>query len=122
MAGKKTVVFGASPDPARYSYLAARMLREYGHDVVLLGHRTGMIDGQSIITEWPESIPGLDTVTMYMNATRQRQFEDYLLGLRPGRIIFNPGAENPSFAARAEKQGIETTDACTLVLLRTYQY
>lgn len=122
MPGKKTVVFGASPDPARYSYLAAQMLREYGHEVIPLGHRKGMIDGRSVITEWPESVPGLDTVTMYMNAMRQQQFEDYLLALRPKRIIFNPGAENPSLAAKAEKLGIETTEACTLVLLRTNQY
>jgi len=122
MAGKKTVVLGASPNPARYSYLATRMLLEYGHEVVALGHKPGRIDGQEILEEWPGSIPGLDTITMYMNATRQHQFEDYLLSLQPKRIIFNPGAENPSLATKARAQGIQTMDACTLVLLRTGQY
>ena len=34
---KKTVVFGASPNPSRYSYLAVNRLLAHGHDVIPIG-------------------------------------------------------------------------------------
>jgi hypothetical protein len=42
--------------------------------------------------------------------------------LKPARVIFNPGTENQEFAQQLEAQGIETIEACTLVMLRTGQY
>ena len=59
---------------------------------------------------------------MYLNAHNQGPWERTVLDLSPARIIFNPGAENPVFAAKAAQRGIEVVDACTLVLLGTGQY
>lgn len=99
------------------------MLAEYDHETVLLGIKKGDIDGNQIlnIRERP-LITDVDTITLYIGPQRQPEWYDYLLGLKPKRIIFNPGTENAEFEALAEKQGIEALEACTLVLLRSRQF
>ena len=64
----------------------------------------------------------VDTVTLYLNAQNQKQYYDYILGLHPKRIIFNPGAENEELEKLAKEQGIKPMEACTLVMLSTGQY
>ena len=64
----------------------------------------------------------LDTVTMYLNPENQKSYYDYIITQHPRRVIFNPGAENPEFEKKLNEKGIETLDACTLVLLSTGQY
>ena len=120
---KKTVIVGASPNPARYAYLAANMLREYDHEIVPLGIRKGSAGGVPIldIRERP-AIADVDTVTLYIGIQHQPPLYDYILGLKPKRIIFNPGTENEEFEKMAEEQGIEAEEACTLVLLRSHQF
>ena len=121
MTSKKTVVLGASPNPGRYSFIATKMLSDYDHEVLPLGRRKGQIAGREIITDWLE-VADAHTVTLYMNAGRQRPHYDYILGLNPERIIFNPGAENAELEQLAAESGIEALNACTLVMLRTGQY
>ncbi|MEM9548600.1 MAG: CoA-binding protein [Bacteroidota bacterium] len=121
MEVNKTLVFGASKNPARYSNIAMRMLKEYNHPIVAIGGRDDEFDGTKIITGHPD-LEGIDTITMYMGEGRQAEHEDYLLSLQPRRIIFNPGAENRALFMKAQSQGIEAIEACTLVLLRTGQY
>lgn len=118
---KKTVVLGASANPSRYSHLAVHKLKQYGHDVVAVGLRDGAIDGVVIQHGMP-TVTDVDTVTMYMNETRQKEFYDYIIDMKPKRIIFNPGAENEELTALAKKNGIEPLEACTLVMLSTGQY
>lgn len=120
---KKTVLVGAGPNPSRYAYLAANMLEEYKHDTVLLGIKKGDINGNQIldIREKPE-IKDVDTITLYIGPQRQTDWIDYLLSLKPKRIIFNPGTENDAFQSLAEEQDIEVLEACTLVMLRSRQY
>jgi len=65
---------------------------------------------------------GVDTVTLYLNPTHQKQYYDYIVSLKPRRIIFNPGAENDELSDLAIKNGIKPIEACTLVLLSTNQY
>ena len=60
--------------------------------------------------------------TPYIGPQHQEEWYDYLIGLKPKRIIFNPGTENPAFEKKANEAGIETEEACTLVLLRTHQF
>jgi predicted CoA-binding protein len=118
---KLTVVIGASPNPDRYSFLAVNKLRAYNHPVVAIGKRAGDINGTPVIAEHP-ALDNVDTITLYMNPTRQQEYYDYILSLNPKRIIFNPGTENPELAAMAQQQGIKTMEACTLVMLGTGQY
>jgi len=123
MALKKTALVGASPNQSRYAYLAATMLAEYKHDTVLLGIHKGEIDGNKIlnIREKP-AIENVDTITLYIGPQRQPEWYEYLLSLKPKRIIFNPGTENEEFESLARRQGVEVLEACTLVMLRSRQY
>jgi predicted CoA-binding protein len=113
---KKTLVLGASPNPSRYAYTAVRRLKANGHEVIPLGIRDGEIDGIKILNGQPD-LQDVHTVTVYLNPVRQAEYYGYLLNLRPKRIIFNPGAENPELMQLAKKEGIEVQTACTLVLL-----
>jgi uncharacterized protein len=120
---KKTVLVGATPNQSRYAHLAARMLAEYKHDTVLLGIQKGEIEGNKIlnIREKP-TLTDIDTITLYIGPHRQPEWYDYLLSLKPKRIIFNPGTENEEFEDRARQHGVEVLHACTLVMLRSRQY
>jgi predicted CoA-binding protein len=118
---KKTLVLGASQNPARYSYLAVHRLRAHQHPVVAIGKRDGKVADVNIIKEHPP-MNDIDTITVYMNQNNQKQYYDYILSLHPKRIIFNPGAENDELAEMAAQQGIQPMEACTLVLLSTGQY
>lgn len=120
---KKTVIIGATTNPGRYAYLAARMLTEYDHEIVPVGIKDGAVFGKDILDIYtrPE-IEDVDTVTLYIGPQRQPEHIDYILGLKPKRIIFNPGTENDEFIRRAEKDGIEALEACTLVMLRSRQF
>ena len=118
---KKTVVIGASVNPERYSNMAVRRLKKYGHDVIAIGLKEGEIDGVKIQTGHPD-IPGVDTITIYVNEKNQPDLGDYILSLKPKRVIFNPGAENEKLEKRFSETGIEIEEACTLTLLSTGQY
>lgn len=116
-------VLGASPKPERYSNKAIRMLREYGHAVLPVNPAQKEIEGLRVIA----SVEGLaegtvDTVTMYVSPQHSDPLLPGLLRLKPKRVIFNPGAENPRLEQALEQAGIKVEEACTLVLLRTGQY
>ena len=118
---KKTVVLGASDNPARYSFEAVSRLRKYGHEVVAVGRKAAEVAGVPIVSE-PPAEENVDTVTLYLNPKAQEDYYDYILSLHPKRIIFNPGTENDALVELAEQNGIEPVEACTLVMLSTGQY
>jgi uncharacterized protein len=118
---KKTLVLGASENPERYSNMAIMRLRGKGHPVVAIGHRPARTGDVDIETE-KKPFTDVDTVTLYLNPIRQKEYYDYILSLRPNRIIFNPGAENPELSALASANGIQPLAACTLVMLSTGAY
>lgn len=120
-AKKKTVVLGASPNPGRYSYLAVEKLDKHQHPMVAIGREAGKV-GDINITNETQPLADIDTVTLYLSPKNQPQYYDYILSLKPKRIIFNPGAENDELAALAESKGIQPVEACTLVMLSTGQY
>ncbi len=122
MASKKTVILGASTRPWRYAYLAANKLREYAHEIVLIGNKNGIVAGEDIVIG-QSPIEDVDTVTVYLRPSYQKEYYSYILQeLQPKRIVFNPGSENPELREMAEAQGIEVLEACTLVMLSTEQY
>ena len=118
---KKTLVIGASENPSRYSYLALQRLQSHQHPVLAIGKRKGFVGNVAIETE-KKDWKGVDTVTLYLNPTHQKEYYDYIMSLKPKRIIFNPGAENDELAKMASNEGIKTLEACTLVLLATGQF
>ncbi|HSD13313.1 MAG TPA: CoA-binding protein [Flavobacterium sp.] len=117
----KTLVIGASVHPERYSFLAVNSLLEHGHEVVAIGGHKDTIGDVKIETE---KLPfeNVHTVTMYLNPTHQKEYYDYVISLKPQRVIFNPGAENEAFFDLLEKEHIPFESACTLVLLATNQF
>jgi uncharacterized protein len=118
---KRTLVLGATTNPERVANTATLRLRSHGHEVALVGIREGEIDGVPILIGRPK-LADIDTVTLYLGAERQKEYYDYVLDLSPKRIIFNPGTENPELEALAQAAGIQTEEACTLVLLSIGQY
>jgi predicted CoA-binding protein len=117
----KTLVIGASEKPERYANMAVKLLREYKHEVLAIGLQEGAIDDVPIQTGQP-AFEDVDTVTLYVGPQRQDPFFDYLIGLKPRRVIFNPGTENPVLQEKLSHNGIEPIEACTLVMLRTGQW
>lgn len=118
---KKTLVLGASDNPSRYSYLAIQRLKMHGHPVEAIGKRHAWAGDVEIGTE-KKHFENIDTVTLYLNPLHQQLYYDYILSLKPHRIIFNPGAENEELYDLAKKNNILPMEACTLVLLSTGQY
>ncbi|RMA58481.1 CoA-binding protein [Ulvibacter antarcticus] len=118
---KKTLVIGASLNPGRYSNLAIVNLVNNKQDVVAIGLKKGIVAGVEIETE-NVHFTDIDTVTLYLNPSRQQAFYDYIISLKPKRVIFNPGTENPELFTLLTKNNIAFESACTLVLLSTNQY
>lgn len=116
-----TLVIGASEKPERYAHQAVRELVAQGEAVRALGVREGAIGEVPIETGRPV-IPDVDTVTLYIGPERQADLIDYIIELKPRRVIFNPGTENPGTEQRLRLAGIQPVEACTLVMLRTGQW
>lgn len=114
-------MLGASLKEERYSNRAAHQLNAKGHEFILVGRSEGEVAGADILDEIPQDIP-IDTVTIYLGADHQKDYYDELLALKPRRVIFNPGAENPEFEKLLKDHDIEPIRACTLVMLSTNQY
>ena len=117
----KTLVFGASLKPHRYSNLAMRRLVDNNIETVAFGPLEGRVDEVEIMDSL-DGFEGIDTITLYLNPQRQKEYYQKIIDLKPKRVIFNPGTENPEFYPILEEAGIEVEVACTLVLLATGQY
>jgi predicted CoA-binding protein len=117
----KTLVLGATPNPARYAYQAVRSLLRHGHEVVPVGRKQGQVEGLTILNTAPE-LDDIHTITLYLNPDNQKSYYDYILRIKPKRIIFNPGTENPELRNLAMEHGIATEEACTLVMLSIGNY
>lgn len=120
---KKTVILGASTNPMRYAYTAAEMFAARKIPFVPVGIKKGNIFGQEILDlrEKPV-VADVHTVTLYLGPQNQKEWYDYILSLKPKRIIFNPGTENQELFDLAKANNIEACRACNLVLLSTGQF
>lgn len=119
---KKTVVVGATDNPARFAYRAVHKLQQHGHEVVPIGIRKGEVAGIKIKNDLKEAEEQVDTVTLYVGPQNQPYWYDYILSLKPKRIIFNPGTENDELERMAAENNIEALHHCTLVMLATGSY
>ncbi|HOP05818.1 MAG TPA: CoA-binding protein [candidate division Zixibacteria bacterium] len=120
--GSTVAVLGASPNEERYSFKAVQMLKEYGHKPLPVHPSGHVVDGIVSLKSLDDIHQDIDTLTVYVNAKVSGSAGESILRLKPRRVIFNPGAENPELAAELNKAGIETIQACTLVMLRTEQF
>ena len=90
----------------------------HNHEVKAFGSKAGEVNGVKIDTVLMPYLD-IDTVTLYLNPQRQKPYYDYIIGLQPNRVIFNPGTENPEFYNLLKQNNIDFEVACTLVLLGT---
>ena len=118
---KRTLIIGASDNPERYAYQAAVMLQSYQHEIILLGKRNGEVRGIKIITGRP-LLTDVNTVTLYINPSHQKDWYKYILDMKPSRVIFNPGTENAELEHLLRENNINTETACTLVMLSVGNY
>ncbi|MCG9793944.1 CoA-binding protein [Flavobacterium algicola] len=121
MRNKKTLILGASTKLDRASNKAITNLVSKGHSVLAIGQNGGEVSGIKIYTK---AIPlkNIDTISLYLNPARQRDYYNYIVEASPKRVIFNPGTENPELYQLLELNNIKSEVACTLVLLATNQY
>ena len=124
MNGKseRVVILGASERKERYAYKAFATLRKYGHEVVPVHPALRTIEGIEAQPDL-ESVTGeIDTVTLYVNPSISASLTSSLIALKPRRVIFNPGTESDSLREKLANAGIDSEEACTLVLLETGQF
>ncbi len=117
----KTLVIGASPKPSRYAYKAVKQLRANDIEVVAIGKRETTIEDVEVVKEKPQ-FDDVHTVTLYLGAKNQEEYLNYIISLKPKRIIFNPGTYNSKLKEMAEHEGIETLEDCTLIMLSSGDY
>jgi hypothetical protein len=117
----KTVVLGASPNPVRFSHKAVKSLLRNNKEVIAVGFRKGQIVEEEILVGQPE-IENVHTVSIYIGSSRQADYYDYIISLKPKRVIFNPGTVNPEFMGRLKREGIEPISACMLVMLNEGEF
>lgn len=118
----KTLILGASSNPDRYSYKAMSMLTTSGYEVVLVHPTLKTINDIPVQNALCQVTHDIDTITVYVSPSISDQLESDIIAIKPRRVIFNPGAENPRLGRALRAAGIKTVDACTLVLLQTRQY
>lgn len=120
--GTKAAVLGASPKEDRYSFKAVHMLKEHGFTPIPVHPKGHAVDGIAGVKSLAEISDDIDTVTLYVNASISDTEFDNIMMLHPRRVIFNPGSENDNLRKKLDNEGIETVEACTLVMLQTNQY
>ena len=110
------MVLGASPNPVRFSHKAVKSLLRHDQQVVAVGFKNAEIADQEILTGHPH-IENVHTVSIYIGSSRQTEYYEYIISLKPKRVIFNPGTINPEFMGRLQREGIEAKSECMLVML-----
>ena len=119
---QRVVVLGASPKPDRYSNRAVRLLLQHGHEVVPVHPTSATIEGLPAVAGLDHVDGVVDTITVYVSAAKSASLGSAIVGLAPGRVIFNPGAENPQLQTALEREGIAVVNDCTLIMLNTGRF
>ena len=120
---KQTVaILGASDKPERFAYKAFHMLREHGHIPLPVTPKLKDIEGIKAVPTLADLPSPPDTLTMYVGPDISRNLTDVILKAKPGRVIFNPGTENPELEKKLKENGIKVVEGCTLVMLRSNQF
>ena len=116
------VVLGASNKAHRYSYKAMKLLKKYGHNIILVHPKLSDIDGLSVTENLSNIQDSVDTLTLYIGAERSKLLIDKIIDLKPKRVIFNPGTESKKLLKRLSKAKIPFIHDCTLIMLETNQF
>ena len=118
---EQTLVIGATTKEDRYANRAIRALRSRKYPVVAFGQKSGTVEDVEIETEWNPNWD-IETVTLYLNPKNQEAYIDKILALKPNRVIFNPGTENPDFIEKLRSAKIHPEIGFTVVMLSIGTY
>ncbi len=119
---ENVAVVGASPKEDRYSYKAMKLLAEKGYNPIPVAPVRKEILGRKVYPSLVAIPDRIDTITLYVGPARQHSVIDDAIQIKPKRIIFNPGTENPVEYNRLKDAGIEVIVACTIIMLCTDQF
>ena len=123
MTGRICVaILGASQNLNRYSNMAQKNLMESGYAVIPISPKYSEVMGIATLNTISDISDPVDTLTIYVGPDKLIQMADEIVQLHPRRVIFNPGTEDSKVESSLQRAGIETEQACTLVLLRTGQF
>ncbi len=117
----KVVIIGASDNPDRYSYKAAKALLDKGFEIVLVGLKKKSVLNHEILIDIPDNLEG-NVVTLYVGPQNQEPYFNALLAASPRKVIFNPGTENEKLQSLLNENNIPWEEACTLVKLSLNQF
>lgn len=112
MNAEKVLVLGASDNPNRISFSLVKLLRNRGYDLYAMGRRKGSIENIIIHGE-DDRTHCADIITILLQPKRQKKFYNYIISLRPKKIVLHPGSENPELEFLAQKNHIEVMKGCT---------
>lgn len=115
-------VLGASPKPARYANQCIRLLQQHGYRITPVHPRFGLIEDLPVTHKLAAIDEPVHTLTLYVGPQLLEPQVDEIVGLKPSRVIFNPGTESQLVQDRLTAAGIEWFEACTLVMLKTNQF
>ncbi len=120
--GERVVILGASDKPERFAHRAFRLLREHGHVAVPVHPVLEEIEGVPVLASLEEVGGPVDTLTVYVNPAVSAGLAAAIVGLGPGRVIFNPGTESAALQAALDRAGVPWVEDCTLVILENGRF
>lgn len=115
-------VLGASDNPERTAYQAVERLLSNHYQVIPVSPKGGEILGLPVVSALGEISEPVDTLTLYVGPDRQAALLGDIVALKPRRVIFNPGTENPTIYPQLQQAGIAVQEECTLVLLAARRF
>ncbi len=116
MKNDNILVLGASDNPNRISFSAIKLMLNRGLNLYAMGPQKGKIE-QLEVSKNTVNIQNADTITIFLSANKQRKYYEYILSLKPKRIILNPGSENPELEFLAQKNHIQIIKGCTIAMI-----
>ena len=119
---RNVAILGASDRADRYAYKAFKLLQEHGYNTFLVHPTLKVVEGQKVYANLSDINEAIDTITVYVNSNISSSMANQIIDQSPKRVIFNPGAENIDMAGKLMAKGIDSENACTLVLLSTNQF
>src|SRR5690242_19766820 len=120
--GQNVAILGASDKPERFSFQAFQRLKAHGHSTFPVSPQLKELEGSRVYPSLQEIPDRIETLTVYVRPEISSRLQQDILALKPRRVIFNPGSENPDLESVLRRNGIEVLESCTLVLLKTNKF
>jgi hypothetical protein len=108
-------VIGASNDRGKYGNRAVRAYQAQGWTVYPVNPNEPVIEGLPAYKTVADIPQPVDRASLYLPPQVGIQLLDSLFAQRVKELWVNPGAGSPELLALAEKLGLQTVEACSIV-------